>query len=58
MPSPAAPIASDSSATRERSRAWSCITGSSPSSRQSLLEAMLLMRAAADALSVKFAAVT
>jgi hypothetical protein len=34
------------------------MTGSNPASRQILLEAMLFMRAVADALSVKFAAGT
>ncbi len=58
MPKPAAPMASDSMTTRLRSRAWSCITGSNPASMQILLEAILFIRAEADALSVKLAATT
>ena len=58
MPSPAAPMASEAMATRVRSRAWSCITGSSPSCSEWTLAAMLLMRGVAEALSVKLAATT
>ena len=58
IPNAVAPNTSACRLARVRSRAAICMTGSAPCSRAILLQAQEVMRGVAEALSVKFMAVT